>query len=443
MKYSTKEIMNLYDEYISKLANDIENFYFVNDPYEYIDNIGINSDQREKSVEYLKDDLKCGSSFYFMFNDNIYHIFDKWIDDEGNRYVIVKTSIDNRERYLPVINGNIINNQLYEYIPDKKDIENEYHDFNELYDDIDLGSHAEDAIIFKNELIDHLKEYIDDDGELNVEINNLVSRIELSSKMNVDSEYEISVEPFEVPDLYDDGDFWFDYEIRNKNGTLICAGQDSIEYIDEKFNVILAYSYLNENIEQILIKPKLYDQSELMKYCVETVMRSEDGMCYVESDELSEYSMQQFEQFIEECEKYSLFKNCTIECSSNYEDALNDDPSISCYGNLATIFNVVSKHSDFVMKAKSKIVRYLIDNKIKHNDDIDIAELIDNGFTSSDICELYGDVKSGKLNDIKFQYKYSNIYVCMGDNFLDQFKVDDDSIYIGSVMDDGAHGMGL
>ena len=55
--------------------------------------------------------------------------------------------------------------------------------------------------------------------------------------MNVDSEYEISVEPFEVPDLYDDGDFWFDYEIRNKNGTLICAGQDSIEYIDENTEV--------------------------------------------------------------------------------------------------------------------------------------------------------------------------------------------------------------
>ena len=33
MKYSTKEIMNLYDEDISKLANDIDNFNFMNDPY--------------------------------------------------------------------------------------------------------------------------------------------------------------------------------------------------------------------------------------------------------------------------------------------------------------------------------------------------------------------------------------------------------------------------
>lgn len=161
--------------------------------------------------------------------------------------------------------------------------------------------------------------------------------------------YNIEVKPFEDPDLFNDGDLWFDYEIRTKSDNkLLCKGQSEIgglQSIEDYSMEDFAKDEIAGNLDIYLNLPSLSEQGKIMQYCVECCQDGwHDGMCFIEPDEFEElgFTEEDYEIFKEEASK-PIYNSIIEYCDSIDED---EDTIITCYGELATMFNRTEKSID-------------------------------------------------------------------------------------------------
>lgn len=132
------------------------------------------------------------------------------------------------------------------------------------------------------------------------------------------------------------------YEIFYKDIN-IAKGLDNINITEISNSTI--NEYILKNLEKYLKKPNINDYGCLMKYCVNTIMMSEEPCIFVEYEHFIDdnFNQNDLNLFNEECNKLNLIYDGIVEVPDNVNELKNY--TLNCYGALNFIFDISDNHN--------------------------------------------------------------------------------------------------